>query len=47
MIKELFEKIDWSGLVKALVKAALPFFSGAIGGALVGCSAFGPGVIAL
>ena len=30
--------IDWKAMLKAIVKAALPFFSGAIGGLLSGCT---------
>ena len=36
--------IDWRGLLRALLKAALPFFAGALGGIASGCSVFGPGV---
>ena len=36
--------LNWVGLLKALVKAALPFFSGALGGLLSGCSIYGSGV---
>ena len=36
--------IDWLGLVKAVVKAAFPFFAGAIGGLATGCSIMGSGV---
>ena len=36
--------IDWKGLVKAVLKAVLPFFSGALGGLLSGCSIYGTGV---
>ena len=36
--------LNWLGLLKALVKAALPFFSGALGGLLSGCSIYGSGV---
>ena len=39
-----FSSIDWVGLIKALFKAALPFFSGAIGGFLSGCSFYGTGI---
>lgn len=35
--------IDWRGMVKAILKAALPFLSGAIGGLLSGCSVYGTG----
>ena len=36
--------IDWKGLVKAVIKAIIPFLSGAVGGILTGCSMFGSGV---
>ena len=36
--------IDWKGLVKAVIKAIIPFLSGALGGLLSGCSMFGSGV---
>ena len=36
--------IDWRGLVAALVKAALPFLSGALAGFLAGCSIYGSGI---
>ena len=36
--------IDWIGLFKAVVKAALPFCTGALGGFLAGCSVTGPGI---
>ena len=36
--------IDWVGLLRAVLKAALPFFAGALGGIAGGCSVFGPGV---
>lgn len=35
--------IDWKGLAKAVVKAILPFLSGALGGLLSGCSVYGTG----
>ena len=35
--------IDWRGMVKAILKAILPFFSGALGGLLSGCSVYGTG----
>ena len=35
--------IDWSGLVKAVLKAALPFLTGALGGFLAGCTVGGGG----
>lgn len=37
-------KIDWLGLAKAVIKAALPFLTGALGGFLAGCSFYGSGV---
>jgi len=39
-----WKNIDWKGLIVAIVKAAIPFFSGAIGGLMSGCSVFGSGV---
>ena len=30
--------IDWAALLKALWKAALPFFAGAVGGLFAGCT---------
>ena len=36
--------VDWFGLLKAVLKAALPFCAGALGGIASGCSVFGPGV---
>ena len=36
--------VDWFGLLRAVLKAALPFFAGALGGIASGCAAFGPGV---
>ena len=36
--------IDWRGLLKAVLKAALPFFAGGLGGLLTGCSLCGSGV---
>ena len=36
--------IDWRGMMKAIVKAIIPFLSGALGGLLSGCSMFGSGV---
>ena len=35
--------IDWRGMVKAILKAMLPFMSGALGGLLSGCSVYGTG----
>lgn len=35
--------IDWRGMAKAILKAILPFFSGALGGLLSGCSVYGTG----
>lgn len=34
---------DWQGCLKAIVKAIIPFFSGALGGLLSGCSVYGTG----
>ena len=36
-------KIDWMGLVTALLKAALPFLAGAVGGIAAGCTWGGNG----
>ena len=36
--------IDWRGMLKAVIKAIIPFLSGALGGLLSGCSMFGSGV---
>ena len=36
--------IDWRGMMKAVIKAIIPFLSGAVGGILTGCSMFGSGV---
>ena len=36
-------KIDWAGLVKALLKAAWPFIAGAVGGIVSGCAWGGNG----
>ena len=36
--------VDWRGMMKAIVKAVIPFLSGALGGLLSGCSMFGSGV---
>lgn len=33
-----FSKIDWSGLVRAVIKAAFPFIAGALGGLVSGCT---------
>ena len=30
--------IDWAGLLKAVIKAAFPFFAGAVGGLVSGCA---------
>ena len=30
--------IDWSGLIKAVVKAVWPFLAGGLGGFLTGCT---------
>ena len=36
--------VDWRGMMKAIVKAIIPFLSGALGGLLSGCWMFGSGV---
>ena len=36
-------KIDWKGLAKAILKAALPFLAGAVGGIVGGCTVGGIG----
>lgn len=35
---------DWRGLIAAIIKAVLPFISGAIGDILAGCSMTGSGI---
>ena len=40
----MFKTIDWVGMAKAILKAIVPFFSGAIGGLLSGCSVYGTGI---
>jgi hypothetical protein len=35
--------IDWKGLAKALLRAALPFLAGAVGGVVAGCTVGGIG----
>ncbi len=40
--KNMKLKIDWVGLVKALLKAALPFIAGAVGGIFAGCTVNSP-----
>ena len=35
--------IDWKGLLAAVVKAALPFIAGAVGGVFAGCTVGGIG----
>ena len=35
--------IDWKGLLKALLRAALPFLAGAVGGVFAGCTVGGIG----
>lgn len=37
-------EFDWQGCLKAIVKAALPFFAGALGGLVSGCSIYGTGI---
>ena len=36
--------LDWKGLLMAVLRAAVPFFSGALGGLLSGCSVYGTGI---
>ena len=36
-------KIDWAALWKAILKAAWPFLTGALGGFLAGCTVGGVG----
>lgn len=36
--------IDWGEMLKAVLKAVIPFFTGALGGLLAGCSIYGSGV---
>ena len=36
-------KIDWKGLLAAVVKAAWPFIAGAVGGVFAGCTVGGIG----
>ncbi|MBR2488348.1 MAG: hypothetical protein IKB52_04445 [Kiritimatiellae bacterium] len=35
--------IDWSGLLKAVLKAVWPFVAGAVGGLISGCTVGGIG----
>ena len=35
--------IDWKAMLIAIVKAIVPFVSGALGGLLSGCSVYGTG----
>ena len=37
-------RIDWWGMAKAVVRAIVPFLSGALGGLLSGCSIYGTGI---
>lgn len=39
-----WKAINWLGLAKAVIKAVVPFLSGAVGGFLSGCSQYGTGV---
>ena len=41
----MFDKFefDWRGALQAVLKALIPFLSGAIGGLLSGCSVYGTG----
>ena len=36
--------IDWRGMIRAAIKAILPFLSGALAGFLTGCSVTGTGI---
>lgn len=36
--------LDWRGLVRAVLRAALPFLTGALSGYLCGCSFYGSGI---
>lgn len=36
--------IDWRGMIRAALKAALPFLTGALTGILAGCSVTGSGI---
>ena len=35
---KMLTSIDWVGLLKAVLKAAFPFFAGAVGGLVSGCA---------
>ena len=37
-IKFDWSKLDWLGWLKTVFKASIPFFSGALGGLLTGCT---------
>ena len=37
-------KIDWRGMIRAALKASLPFLTGAFAGFLTGCSVTGSGI---
>ncbi len=39
----MFKEIDWLKVIKAVVKALLPFFAGGLGGAVAGCTVGGIG----
>ena len=36
--------IDWRGMMRAAIKAMLPFLTGALAGFLTGCSVTGSGI---
>ena len=36
--------IDWRGMMRAAIKAILPFLTGALAGFLTGCSVTGSGI---
>ena len=42
-IKQKRAGIDWSGMLKAVLKAVWPFICGAIGGLISGCTVGGIG----
>ena len=39
----MFKGIDWFKVIKAVVKALLPFFAGGLGGVVTGCTVGGIG----
>jgi hypothetical protein len=36
--------IDWRGMLRAVIKSALPFLTGALAGFMTGCSMYGSGI---